>query len=55
MIIPPSLHTILGPVKIFVNALDKNGAGFRYLKEQCPRVSESKITEGILVGTKKDL
>jgi len=36
--------------KKFVKALNKNGAGFHYLKEKFPRVSDSKIKEGILVG-----
>jgi len=50
MIILPSLHIKLGLFKNFVKALDKNGAGFYYLKESSPRVSDSKIKEGILVG-----
>ena len=50
MIILPSLHIKLGLFKNFVKALDKNGAGFHYLKEKFPRVSDSKIKEGILVG-----
>jgi len=29
--------------------LDKNSAGFHYLKEKFPRVSDSKIKEGIFV------
>ena len=50
MIILPSLHIKLGLFKNFVKALDKNGAGFHYLKEKFPRVSDSKIKEGIFVG-----
>ena len=50
MIILPSLHIKLGLFKNFVKALDKNGAGFYYLKETFPRVSDSKIKEGIFVG-----
>ena len=50
MIILPSLHIKLGLFKNFVKALDKNGAGFQYLKEKFPRVSDSKIKEGIWVG-----
>ena len=50
MIILPSLHIKLGLFKNFVKALDKNGAGFHYLKEKFPRVSDSKINEGIFVG-----
>jgi len=37
-------------LKKFVKALDKNGAGFHYLKEKFPRVNNSKIKEGIFVG-----
>ena len=50
MIILPSLHIKLGLYKNFVKALDKNVAGFHYLKEKFPRVSDSKIKEGIFVG-----
>ena len=50
MIILPSLHIKLGLFKNFVKALDKNGAGFHYLKEKFPHVSDSKIKEGIFVG-----
>ena len=50
MIILPSLHIKLGLFKNFVKALDKNGAGFHYFKEKFPRVSDSKIKEGIFVG-----
>jgi len=50
IIILPSLHKKLGLFKNFVKALDKNGAGFHYLKEKFPRASDSKITEGIFVG-----
>jgi len=38
MIILPSLHIKWGLFKNFVKALDKNGAGFHYLKEKFPRV-----------------
>ena len=50
MIILPSLHMKLGLFKNSVKAPDKNGAGFHYLKEKFPRVSDSKIKEGIFVG-----
>ena len=52
MIILPSRHIKLGLFKNFVKALDKNGAGFHYLKEIFPRVSDSKIKEGIFVVPK---
>ena len=50
MIILPSLLIKLGLFKNFVRALDKNGAGFYYLKEKFLCVSDSKIKEGIFVG-----
>jgi hypothetical protein len=30
--------------------MDKNGAGFMYLKHKFPRLSDAKIKEGIFVG-----
>jgi len=50
MIILPSRHMKFGLFKNFVKALDKNVVGFYYLKETFPRVSDSKIKEGIFVG-----
>ena len=50
MITLPSLHIKLGLSKNFVRALDKNGAGFYYLKEKFPHVSDSKIKEGVFMG-----
>ena len=50
MIILPSLHIKLGLFKNSVKTLDKNGAGFYYLKEKFPRVSDSEIKEGNFVG-----
>jgi hypothetical protein len=37
-------------MKKFVKGIDKNGAGFAYLKETFPRISDAKIKEGIFVG-----
>jgi len=51
MIILPSLHIKLEHFKNFVKALDKNGAGFHYLKEKFLRLSDSNFKEGIFVGT----
>ena len=43
MIILPSLHTKFGLFKNFIKALDKNVAGFHYLKEKFPpMILESK-------------
>ncbi|CAB3229261.1 unnamed protein product [Arctia plantaginis] len=30
--------------------MDKNGAGFQYLKEKFPKISDAKIKEGVFVG-----
>lgn len=49
-IILPPLHIKLGLFKNFVKAMDKSNAGFCYLKEKFPRVSDAKIKEGIFVG-----
>lgn len=49
-IILPPLHIKLGLFKNFVKAMDKDGAGFLYLKEKFPRVSDAKIKEGVFVG-----
>ena len=51
MIILPSLRIKLGLFKNFFKALEKNSAGFYYFKEKFPRVSDSKIKEGIFVGS----
>lgn len=37
-------------MKNFVKAMDKNGAGFQYLKEKFPKISDAKIKEGVFVG-----
>lgn len=49
-IIVPPLHIKLGLMKSFVKSMDPEGEGFRYLREKFPRISESKIKEGIFVG-----
>jgi hypothetical protein len=46
----PALHIKLGLMKHFVKAMDKNGAGFMYLKHKSSRLSDAKIKEGIFVG-----
>ena len=52
MIILLSFHIKLVLFKNFVKTLDKNGAGFHYLKEKFPRVGDCKIKEGIFVVPK---
>jgi hypothetical protein len=40
-------------MKKFVKGIiDQNGAGFAYLKETFPRISDAKIKKGIFVGPK---
>lgn len=48
MYLPP-LHIKLGLIKNFVKAIDKNGQRFSYLKEKYPKLSDTKIKEGIFV------
>ena len=47
MIILPSLHIKLGLFKNFVKALDKNGAGFYYLKKK-------KFLVSVILKSKKE-
>lgn len=49
-ILLPPLHIKLGLMKNFVKAMDQGGAGFRYLQEKFPRISQAKLKEGIFVG-----
>ncbi|GBM11613.1 hypothetical protein AVEN_180159-1 [Araneus ventricosus] len=44
------LHIKLGLMKNFVKAMDCGGSGFQYLRMKFPKVSETKIKEGIFVG-----
>jgi hypothetical protein len=50
VILLPPLHIKLGFFKNFVKAMDKDSAGFHYLKETFPHASDAKIKEGIFVG-----
>lgn len=49
-VILPPLHIKLGLMKNFVKAMDKNGAGFLYLKSIFPKLTEAKLKEGIFIG-----
>ena len=49
-VIMPPVHIKLGLVKNFVKAMNKDGKGFKYLKEKFSYVSDAKINEGIFVG-----
>jgi hypothetical protein len=46
----PPLHIKLGLMKNFIQAMDKNGTGFMYLKHKFLRLNDAKIKEGIFVG-----
>jgi hypothetical protein len=46
----PPLHIKLGLMKNYVKVVDKNGAGFVYLKRKFAMLSDAKIIEGIFVG-----
>ena len=49
-IVLPALHIKLGLMKAFVKGLDKNHAGFKYLSEKFPEISDAKLKEGIFIG-----
>ena len=46
----PLLHIQLGIIKNGVKATDQNSAGFMYLKNKFPRISDANIKDGIFVG-----
>ena len=46
----PLLHIKLGFIKKFLNTVDQNSAGFIYLKNKFPRISDVEIKEGVFVG-----
>ncbi|GBL88581.1 hypothetical protein AVEN_195593-1 [Araneus ventricosus] len=50
LILLPPLHIKLGFMKNFFKVMDCGGRGFQYLRLKFPKVSESKIKEGIFVG-----
>jgi hypothetical protein len=37
-------------MKNFIKAMDQNSAGFMYLKNKFPRISDAKIKKGVFVG-----
>ncbi|GBN53411.1 hypothetical protein AVEN_132505-1 [Araneus ventricosus] len=49
-ILLPPLHIKFGLMKNFIKAMDCAGSGFQYLPLKFPKVSETKIKEGIFVG-----
>lgn len=46
----PPLHIKLGLIKNFIKSMDKEGKGFKYIVQKFPRISDSKIKEGIVAG-----
>ncbi|GBM96233.1 hypothetical protein AVEN_250844-1 [Araneus ventricosus] len=46
----PPLHIKLSLMKNFVKAMDCGGSGFQYLRVKFPKVSETKIKEGMFPG-----
>ena len=49
-ILLPPLHIRLGLIKQFVEALDKNGDCFRYIRSRFPYTSYGKVRAGIFDG-----
>ena len=49
-IILPPLHIKLGLMRVFVKALERDGNTFNYLRTKFPKLSESKVTEGVFIG-----
>jgi len=47
----PPLHIKLGLMKNLVKRMTKTGRGFEYLRYKFPNVSDTKIKEGIFIGT----
>ncbi|KAK3880370.1 hypothetical protein Pcinc_015136 [Petrolisthes cinctipes] len=52
-ILLPPLHIKLGLMKNFAKALDKEGEGFTFLHQKCPRISREKLKAGIFDGPQK--
>jgi hypothetical protein len=49
-ILLPSMHLKLDLMKNFVKAMNQEEAAFTYLREKFPRLSETKLKEGIFIG-----
>jgi hypothetical protein len=49
-ILLPAMHLKLGLMKNFVKATNQEEAAFTYLWEKFPRLSETKLKEGIFTG-----
>ena len=46
----PPLHIKLGLMKLFVNALCREGDAFKYLVQKFPHISDAKLKAGVFVG-----
>jgi len=52
----PPLHIKLGLMKnSVVKAMDKEGEGFRYLRQMFSRITKAEIKEGILLALRSDM
>jgi len=49
-ILLPSMHLKLGQMKNFVKAMNQEEAAFTDLRDKFPRLSETKLKEGIFIG-----
>lgn len=49
IILPPP-HIKLGLIKNFVKCLNRDGPALQFLKQKFPKLSETKIKEGVFVG-----
>jgi len=49
-ILLPSMHLKLGLTTNSVKAMNQEEAAFSYLREKFPRLSETKLKEGIFIG-----
>ena len=50
MFLVPPRYTKLGLINYFVNALEKSGKGFLYLRSKFPNLSDAEVREGIFVS-----
>ena len=50
-ILLPPLHIKLDLLKDFVKGLDRDSAGYKYLRERFPEISKAKLKESILIGS----
>jgi len=46
----PPLHIKLGLMKNFIQAVNKHGRGFEYLRKKILELSDAKLKEGVFIG-----